>query len=357
MKKYLLTLTILALSLTLFAQNAFDKRVSDPKKPYKGLPVGNAQTVSGKKKNSIPIKGSFPVSFSLTKHFKNYSIEWNEDGNCAISITPLSPIYLESKIVSLNSERYLENVLIQLGAIKKLLQLNDPSKELKLISTQEDDLGYTHLKFKQHLNGVMVMGGEITVHIKENALESITNRLYPTPSRLKLLGIDSLEAIKMVTQDIDLQKLDEIGNSILGNKRLEVERIIYHLHMDHQSEIAGFKVLYRPNLLDWWEYIIDGYTGQIIGKTNKTCSIDGPRTASAQDLNSVTRTFNTYQVGSSYYLIDANKSMFDASASKMPNDPSGTIWTIDAKNSSGTSLTNISSSNNTWSNKSSVSAH
>ena len=88
--------------------------------------------------------------------------------------------------------------------------------------------------------------------------------------------------------------------------------------------------------------------------------LDGTVTATAQDLFNVNRTINVYQAGSKYYLIDAARPMFSAS-SAMPDNPEGTIWTIDAFNTSpqkdNFSYDHVVSTNNSWNNKTAISAH
>jgi len=87
----------------------------------------------------------------------------------------------------------------------------------------------------------------------------------------------------------------------------------------------------------------------------------GAEVANAPDLSNITRTINTWKEGSTYYMIDGSRSMFKVNASNMPDDPSGGIMTMNGQNRSPSSsnfvLSHISSSNNTWSDKTAVSAH
>jgi len=355
MKKYLISLCIVGFSSTLFAQNAFDQRITKPKKPYSGTSIGNAETISGKNKPSTAIKGDFPLKFSLNKQFKDYDIIWDENGQLATSITPKIALNIESSAKSLSGNPLLDGVFNQLQSIKKLLQLQNPSAELVIASNQTDELGFTHLKFKQYFGEIRVIGGEIIVHIKDNAIESITNRLYPTPSK-KGLFINIEPIIETITKEIPFEQLDELGNTLL-TKRITSERVIYHIDNDFKNETYCYRIEYRPNLLDWWEIIANGLTGKIITKVNKTCSVDGPKTTTAFDLKSVNQTINTYQVGSTYYLLDASRTMFNASFSSMPNNGVGVIRTLDANFTSGSALQNITSTNNLWNNKTGVSAH
>ncbi|MBK6822985.1 MAG: M4 family metallopeptidase [Saprospiraceae bacterium] len=86
----------------------------------------------------------------------------------------------------------------------------------------------------------------------------------------------------------------------------------------------------------------------------------GSEPASGKDLFDITRNFNVWKEGSTYYLVDASRGMFIPNQSKMPADPVGGILTLDARNTSP-SLSNFSvdlvrSSNNTWSDKLSISS-
>jgi len=355
--KYLFFVIFFGLSLTVSAQTAFDSRISKPKKPYSGTPIGNAQTISGKNSQAKPIRGDFPLKLSFSKQFINFDLEWDETGQCATSITPKTRMTLETNTPSLGGEPFLTPVLIQLESIKKLLQITVPDQELILVKSQKDALGFTHLKFKQILNGIVVVGGELIVHVRENAIESITNRLYPTPllSSITFQNIDPI--IQNIMKDIPYEKLDDLGNTLLNDKRITNEKIIFHLNKNPKNEQYCYRIQYRPNLLDWWEIIANAGTGEIMSKTYKTCSIDGPKTANANDLNSVSRNINTYQVGSNYFLLDASRAMFNASSSVMPNKAVGAIWTLNANFTSGTSLFNSTTTNNSWTSKTAVSAH
>ena len=85
--------------------------------------------------------------------------------------------------------------------------------------------------------------------------------------------------------------------------------------------------------------------------------MDGKQVANSLDLLDLTRTINTYQVGTKYYLIDASRTMYQAASSTMPNKPIGVIQTLDFRNTNDGPAYFISSTNNTWSDKKGVSAH
>jgi Zn-dependent metalloprotease len=80
--------------------------------------------------------------------------------------------------------------------------------------------------------------------------------------------------------------------------------------------------------------------------------LDGATVANDQDLLNQTRVVNGYQVGATFFMIDASRSMYQADQSVMPNEPVGTIWTIDAQNSSPSQdnfeVLHCTNANNNW---------
>jgi bacillolysin len=85
--------------------------------------------------------------------------------------------------------------------------------------------------------------------------------------------------------------------------------------------------------------------------------VDGKFTATAVDLLGVNRTINTYQVGATYYLLDASRTMFRAANSRMPSTPVGGIETRDYNNTDDGPFIYVTSSNNAWTKPAAVSAH
>jgi len=148
-------------------------------------------------------------------------------------------------------------------------------------------------------------------------------------------------------------KVRELTNS--EKKFLEYEapktKLIVFENDDNNFSLA-YEVEIRPNFLEVWKYYIDAKNGGTLRRYNATAS-DGPATAKAYDLNNVQRDINTYLEAGTYYLIDISETMFDASNFE------GVIMTLDANNTSTQNLnyTYITSTNNTWNNKTAVSAH
>src|SRR5690606_10662735 len=113
----------------------------------------------------------------------------------------------------------------------------------------------------------------------------------------------------------------------------------------------AYEVELKPNVLETWKYIVDAKTGKVLKSFSLLCSVDGPHTASANDLQGISRTINTYLEGSTYKMINTTKPMYNA-ATKLVQ-----IITLDAQGSDDDESTEIQSATNTWNHPSAVSAH
>ena len=109
------------------------------------------------------------------------------------------------------------------------------------------------------------------------------------------------------------------------------------------------------NIVDLWEYFVDAQSGEVIYKHTNMCKFHNhessgeacnhaeveektmavpPVVSTTTDLFGSSRQINTYEVNGTFYMIDADKDMFDAVNSNIPDDPVGAVWTIDAFNTS-----------------------
>ena len=245
-----------------------------------------------------------------------------------------------------------------MGQVRGLLKVTNPEADFLVSQTTTDDLGQTHVRLTQALAGVPVLGQELVAHLTNGEVTLLNGRYQPLPDGLSTTPkFDLTDASERALRDVKKTSIvRSFGGNLLKMKFLEGSLCIFPV-------IGGAKLAYqitvRPNLLERWEYVIDAQTGDVLDKYNHTCTLDGPISASARDLNGVTRSFQTYQRGSNYYLIDASRAMFNPTTSKMPSDPVGVIWTQDARNTFGDDQETyqVTSANNTNWNATAVSAH
>lgn len=263
-----------------------------------------------------------------------------------------------------------------------LMQIKNPSEAFKIVSSTTDELGMTHVKMQQQIQGVPVYGAEIIVHGEGQSFDFLNGRYFPsfemasvTPSLddQKIQAICHQDLGGIQSYDIDVQKL-------MGGAQTTSELVVLPTE---QGFVLAYHITTYKNLVERWEYFIDANSGKVIKKYESICKfhnhkheggvcskgqnaeasvvLDGKATANSVDLFNITRTINTYQVGTKYYMIDGSRDIFSSTTDQLPDDPEGVIWTIDAFNTSpqksSFNYDHVTSTNNTWTNKTSVSAH
>jgi bacillolysin len=356
--KTLLTFLFALTTLVGFAQKGFDTKRKYPATKDNTPKEYDFISVDGSKNDKSARSGSY--SGLSTKILHKYKITRDTETGGVIQIENLSkPDFTKSarKTMQVMSLDFLAEV-------KGQLKIQDPAQELEMTEMTTDELGMTHIRIQQKYNNIEVYGSEIMLHSKGEQIDLLNGRSYPSP-QLKSLNPSISEdnainlALKDVAQHAIVQK-SGITGKLLQRQADKAQLIIYHLKENADNERLSYHVTIKPNLLERWEYFVDADSGEILDKYNHTCSLDGPFTATARDLNGVNRSVNVHQVGSLYYLIDTKRQMFSPTASKLPNDPVGAIWTIDAKNgrvNQDIDFQHVTSSSQTGWSQTAVSAH
>ena len=279
------------------------------------------------------------------------------------------PVMIKGKSHSVSPLRKTANTVDSrelyqyLDEVKGDMQIVHPSEEFVIRNVQTDDLQSTHIKMQQKYKGLDVYGGEIILHATGNILDMMNGRYYPTPELSDITpAVPAATAITTALNDLRLHthvsELSATQKEMLHYRQPVSKLEIYHKERNINSEKLVWHLTVRPNFIERWEYFIDAKTGAVIDQYNNTCA-DGPATANAVDLKGVSQTIHTYQVNANYYMLDGSRAMFNASQGSLPDNPVGAIWTIDAQNSpsNNISVTQITSSNNSWNNPTAVSAH
>lgn len=244
-----------------------------------------------------------------------------------------------------------------LGNLKSILKISDPERQFTIKSIRSDSNGSSHIRMDQEYKGIRIYGAEVLVHLNTSGIGETFNGNY------HLIGndIDTVpslhwkKALEIIVSDLSgkttYRTLNADEKRLLDYSAPEVDTVIFQ--NESKKYVLAYHVSIIPNLRERWEYFIDATSSTILDSYKSTCHVDGPKTASAVDLNGVTRTINTYQENTNYLFEDASKSMF-ISATK-----EGIIFTLDANATVGDNfkVQDIISSNNVWNNPKAVSAH
>ncbi|MBM7693637.1 Zn-dependent metalloprotease [Peribacillus deserti] len=130
--------------------------------------------------SSVMMSGSIQVSSVLAQPVNSSVVssgqaskEWNEKASV--------PVFLKERFAEKFSSSTAANALNYLKKKQEKTGLSDPEKKLKVKNVQKDELGMTHVRFNQSVNGVNVEGSEVVVHFdKNNEVVSVNGRINET---------------------------------------------------------------------------------------------------------------------------------------------------------------------------------
>ena len=219
-----------------------------------------------------------------------------------------------------------------LTALNQVLGISNPSSEFEIVKSEYDEIGMQHIKLVQKYMGIPVYGGEIYLHKRNGSIDLFNGNSYPTPTINSVVPViaesfASEQAVNDIKTRTTFRELLPEENAFLKYSGPESELVVYHKDDLLKSERLTWHLTVRPNLVERWEYFVDAKTGEILHFYNNTQS-DGDVTATALDLNNVSRSFHAFLQSGTYYLADISQAMYDAQTG------SGTIKTYDAKNTS-----------------------
>ncbi|MFZ1751312.1 MAG: M4 family metallopeptidase [Saprospiraceae bacterium] len=366
----------------------------------------------GQLKNILPDKGDKDGKTILKELLDQKKLVQNSEQNAKeLNLRSISPIQLlayksdlKPGIINENNvPAYIEGSLQNAGkrgmgidalameyleAAAPLMQIKNPDSEFVIKSIDTDQLNMTHVKMNQLYKGVPLYGAEIIVHSDRQKVNFLNGRYYPTPELENVTpAIDQNKSVEYVKTD--LGDIIAYQNEISAAGNLSpISQLVLYRH--HDQWVLAYHVTVYKNLIDRWEYFVNASDGEIVHKFSSICRfhnhnnnsgstcthhqeskmnnstsasvlLDGKAVATSADLFNINRQINTYEVSSKFYLIDGSRDIFATVPTKLPNDPNGVIWTIDAFNTSPEKdnfrYDHVTSTNNIWNNKTAVSAH
>jgi len=220
-------------------------------------------------------------------------------------------------------------------ANRKLLKLNNPAQELKLARSWGDDLGAVHFKYQQMAAGLPVFGKQLLVHVDgSDAVYLVNGRYEPSPEDFEaVFDITAAQAVSAALAHLGLQGRDTAADG--------VEPVVFT--MPSGEMVLTYKVRLSLSLSECWIYFIDARSGAVVHRMTDIRS--AVITASGTDLNGAGRSFNAWQQGGGYYLIDPSMP-----SSTIPGDPiselksPGNTYILTARNGDGENLYHITNS-------------
>lgn len=230
-----------------------------------------------------------------------------------------------------------ESALKYLKDNKAVLDLSS-NNDFKVLESSTDDLGFTHVKMQQLINGIPVYGRTVTVHYDDNGVVTdITGTVETRINHVLKEGKKNLsekEALDIAKKSVTYEEL---------TNEPKVERVIYYKG-GKAYEALKVNLVYDYPQISNMDIFVDVSTGNIVESKNNAKN-DGPTTGTGIAVNGTTRKLNLYLSKSKYYMKDTTKPM------------TGQILTNTANYRMTSRGTNIYSSTSTITDKAAVSAH
>lgn len=205
---------------------------------------------------------------------------------------------------------------------RELLLLQDPDKELALAGRLQDELGFQHLKFEQRFQGLPVWPSEVILHLDgEGSVYLLDGAYVPTPRVARTEAVVSSEAAVRKVRTI----VPEGERAVVSRPEL----ILYTRGM--RDPRLAWRVKADSSLDQRWLVVIDAIDGAKLLAYNQAFHAAVP--GFDRDLSGKARDLGVWREGSSYYLVDTSKPMYDpSSVPPLPSLTRGAIFLFDLQN-------------------------
>ena len=185
---------------------------------------------------------------------------------------------------------------------RELLKVGAPDDEFSLASSQTDELGRRHLRFDQHYRGLPVWPAQAVVHLDQSGNVDLVNGAYvPTPR-------DTGDA---TTPAIDQDSAIALGRAAAhqgDTGTLSKAELIFYATDEGVAKL-GWKVELSIALDSQWVAVIDAGSGKTLASYNRVPSEGVP--GSGVDLLNVNRTLQVFRSGTTFYMVNTSKQMYD----------------------------------------------
>lgn len=248
---------------------------------------------------------------------------------------------------------------------------SEPAAEFVILSSDIDNLRIQHHTIQELWNQIPVIGSEYKVHEFPDQTMLVSGK-FQKPNitdinpRINPEQAIQLSRTFLATQGEKFFSISPLKNQVPQNK------LCYFNNADQWYLAYEIKIM--PNAMSYYTVYVDALASTVITHYSNICKSNhcnhnhnytpsplGAETANAVDLFGISRLINTWKEGSTYYMLDGSRPMFNLSKSTMPDEPAGGILTLDGMNTAFNEkdfrVDHVKSSNNSWNNPTAVSAH
>jgi bacillolysin len=248
-------------------------------------------------------------NITVNEDVSNVSISWNSETG--------TPYFVTGNLASSTSMSAEELVLDYLSSKKDIFKFSSPhaKQSFEIIEVKQDDLGFTHLRLQQVHQGIPVYGSQLTAHVKNGTLMTVSGTVIPDLGKKSSLKKNN----KLNAKDAIQVAEEKLGFKADYEKKPHAEYMVYT--KDGQASLAyvvNLNFLYpEPGN---WMFTIDAVSGDVLNSFNAMDYAKGAKgggkpgggsggtetdtTGTGIGVLGDSKTLNITHNGSTYYLQD-----------------------------------------------------
>ncbi len=154
-------------------------------------------------------------------------------------------------------EQAARQFFAQYGA---LYAMRDQAQELTLARIDRDDLDMQHVHFDQTVNGVLVFGGQMIVHLRGDEITAVNGKYFPNVSVDTSPHLTQAKALAGVLADI---------GDVQAEFRADRSGLVVYVDEAQQPHLAWKINAFSEKNLGNWLYFVDADSGKVIHKLNQ----------------------------------------------------------------------------------------
>lgn len=202
-----------------------------------------------------------------------------------------------------------EAVLSYLALNENVFGIDQPARQLSLVSKSLDSSQGTHYLYQQQYKGIPVYGKYLRVSTGgDQTIQAIANQLDAELEGLKLNTQPSIgkeEAINALKDSVE-QQLGysiQLGNSLGGQQiPLPEAKLVVYPHQGVTYLAYEADMVYVDPAPGGWVGFVDAHTGEVIHKYSKVHNA-GPATSVSKGFRGDEKELNIYQLPSGKYIL------------------------------------------------------
>lgn len=193
------------------------------------------------------------------------SKKWNERASV--------PVFVKERHAEKFSSSNSSNALNYLKKNQGKTGIKNPDKKLKVKKTEKDDLGMTHVRFNQSINGVNVEGSEVIVHFNEDhEVVAVNGRVNET------IDDEAVDTTAAISSDAAVKKALSSVNAPQELTYEPTTELVVYPFEDENHTAYKVNVNFMGDEPGNWFVFVDAKSGEVIDQYNGIMHADEMKT-------------------------------------------------------------------------------